>query len=73
MATLLPARSRLQEGAHAAPAAALERVVGNASSVSRQVFKRIQSVEVVDGYRRHSLWFSETEVDRNAAAPLLRL
>ncbi len=54
-------------------AAALEPVVGNTSTVSRQVFERVQPVKVIDRYLCHGLGFGKTQIDGNAAASLLIL
>ncbi|MGH2609169.1 MAG: hypothetical protein ACRDHF_08770, partial [Tepidiformaceae bacterium] len=40
--------------------AALEPIVGDTSTVSRQVFEPVQAVKVVDWYPCHGLGFGET-------------
>jgi hypothetical protein len=49
----------------------LEPVVGNAPTVSRQVIKCVQSVEVVNGNLPYSFGFRKAQVDGNPATPLL--
>jgi hypothetical protein len=52
---------------------ALEPVVSDTSTVSRQVFESVEPVEVVDGYLCHGLGLSEAQVDGDAATSLLIL
>src|SRR5262245_60320652 len=47
---------------------ALEPVVANTSAVARQIFKGVQTVEVVDGNPCDGLGLGETQVDSNVAA-----
>src|SRR5262252_6115023 len=51
----------------------LEPVIGDASAVARQIFERVESIEVIDGHLRHGFGFGKTQVDRDASASLLVL
>jgi hypothetical protein len=55
-------------GPHREPA--LEPVVSDTSTVSRQVFEPVQPIEVVDRYLCHGLWYGETQIDGDAPTPL---
>jgi hypothetical protein len=55
------------------PARALEPIVSDTATVSWQVFERVESVEVVDGYLCHSVGLGETQIHGNAAAPMFIL
>src|SRR5262245_36269265 len=48
----------------------LTAIVGNASAVSRQVFERVQPVEVVDRNQGHGIRLGQPKVDGDAAPPL---
>jgi hypothetical protein len=49
----------------------LEPVIGDATTISRQIFEGIQTVEVVDRYLRHSVGFGEAQVDGNATPAIV--
>lgn len=48
----------------------LKPQVANAPTVARQVFERIQPVEMIDRKLCHCLWRRQTKVDRHATAPV---
>lgn len=49
----------------------LEPIISDRSAVTWQIFKRVQSVEVIDGYPCHRVGLRETNIDSDAAAALL--
>src|SRR5512134_2507151 len=49
----------------------LEPIIGNTSSISRQIFEGIETIEMVDGNMRHGSGFGQAQVHGDAAATFL--
>src|ERR1700730_3988913 len=52
------------------PSPGPEPIISDTSSISWQIFKAPEPVEMINGHLRYSLRFGQPQVDRDAAPPL---